>query len=405
VAIHQNNSAGASGVRIVADRIHFNNIVLDAPTAVRILQGFPPDEWHGVVIQMLEHGAHALESAYTNATLQLVAQQLEGTVTQMQQVMLTTFTQGWETTATALQKMLTEHQKALNAYLDANSKTGLQAQMAEVFNHAGQTLFQRVAQAFAEGDESALGRYLTKFKQEVQTGFAAVAAQQAVKHHRETATTLSGLVYEEATLVALTEITRCCGDVVEHCGATFGELRKRNGDILVTVSEDMARGNDLRIVYELKRRSDGGAPFSVATMRRELRAAKENRGGHAAVFLVETAELLPAGSGTFIELGGGDYATVYTPDGSTLGLSVAHRLARLYAITSVAANGDEAGVDIEAAQRAVAEIRQGMSRLAQIRSQHNAAIGAINRAGTAAQELVDLVLEWLRRLDDILDGE
>src|SRR5205807_2168297 len=104
----------------------------------------------------------------------------------------------------------------------------------------------------------------------------------------------------------------------------------------------------------------GGAPFSLAAMRNELHAAKENRGALAGVFLVESEELLPNGSGTFIELGGGDYATCYTPEGSTLGLSVAHRLARLHVISAVATSGEEATVDIEAAQRAVAEIRQGM---------------------------------------------
>lgn len=43
-----------------------------------------------------------------------------------------------------------------------------------------------------------------------------------------------------------------------------------------------------------------------------------------------------------------------------------------------------------------------MGRLENIRTQHASAIGAINRATTGVQELVDSVLSGLRRLDDIL---
>jgi hypothetical protein len=59
---------------------------------------------------------------------------------------------------------------------------------------------------------------------------------------------------------------------------------------------------------------------------------------------------------------------------------------------------------VEAAERAVTDIRQGLTRLEQIRTSHASAIVAINKAGAGVQELVDSVLAGLRRLDDILRG-
>jgi hypothetical protein len=404
---YDNNRAGApSGIRLEDNRLHINNVSVESATAAGVLRRFPPDEWVGVLGRMIDHGAGALEAAYTNTTLQLVTRQLDVTVAQMQQVMTSTFTQGWATAAEALTKMLTAHEKALmtgvGRYLDGNSKTGLQAQMAEVFDKAGQTLFARVAKAFEEGDESALGRYLAKFSKEVQTGFAALAAQQAVKHHTETATTLGGVIYEEATFAAIVELARACGDVPEHCGATLGQLRKRNGDIVIGINGEVTRGMDLRLVYELKRRADGAQPFTVASIKGSLRLAKENRGAQAGIFLVEDVALLPAAGGGFIELGNHDFGTVYTPGGSTLGLAVAYRLARLTVLADALGGEDHGGIDLDAAQRTVIDIRQGMTRLEQIRTYHATAIGAINRAGMGIQDLVDTVLAGLRRLDDIL---
>jgi hypothetical protein len=403
---HNSNRAGApSGVRLEDNRLHINNVSFESATAAGVLRRFPPDEWVGVVGRMVDHGASTLEAAYTSSTLQLVTQQLDAAAAQMQQVMTTTFTQGWATAAEALQKMLTEHEKALTSgvgkYLDANSKNGLQVQMAQVFDIAGKNLMASVNKAFEEGDDTALGRYFQKFEVEVQKGFAALAAQQAVKQHTEKSTALAGVVYEEATFATIVEIARTCGDVPEHCAAGLGQLRKRNGDLIVGINGQVSNGAHLRLVFELKRRADGAQPFSATGIRTSLKLAKENRGAQAGIFLVEDAALLPNAGGGFLELSTTDLATVYTPGGPTLGLAVAYRLARL-AVLADASHGSDGAIDIAAAQRAVTDIRQGMTRLEQVRSQHNAAISAIQRAGTGVQDLVDSILTGLRRLDDIL---
>lgn len=410
MAIHHNGKGAEtpSGVRLENNRLHFNRITVESATAAELLRRFPPDEWVGVVGRMVDHGAGALESAYTSSTAQLVSHQLETAVAEMQAAMSSTFMKDWTTASEKLNTMLAEHEKALTTglgkYLDSNSKTGVQAQMTEVFDRAGATLFANVARAFEEGDETALSRYLAKFSTEVQKGFTALASQVAVRHHTETATALAGVVYEEATLVAIAEMARACGDVPERCAAALGQLRRRSGDIVVGINEDLSRGADLRLVFELKRRAEGAQAFGMAGIRTSLRMAKENRAAQAGVFLVEDVGLLPAIGGGFVELGHGDYATVYTPGGTTLGLSVAYRLARLTVLADAFGNGGDQQIDMDAAQRAVTEVRQGMARLEHIRTQHASAIGAINRATTGVQELVDSVLSGLRRLDDILRG-
>lgn len=410
MAIHQNDKGAEtpSGVRLEANRLHIHRVSVESATAAELLRRFPPDEWVGVVGRMIDHGAGALEAAYTSSTLQLVNHQLEAAVVEMRVAMTTTFNKDWATAAERLNKMLAEHEKALTTgvgrYLDGNSKTGVQAQMTEVFDKAGATLFANVAKAFEEGDETALGRYLAKFSHEVQKGFAILASQMAVKHHTETATALAGVVYEEATLIAIAEMARACGDVPEHCAAGLGQQRKRSGDIVVGINEEICRGADLRVVLELKKRADGAPAFGLAGIRAALKQARENRGAQAGIFLVEDAALLPAAGGGFIELGHGDFATVYTPGGTTLGMAVAYRLARLSALADAFGDASEGRIDLDAAQRAVTEVRQSMTRLEHIRTQHASAIGAINRATTGVQELVDSVLGGLRRLDDILRG-
>jgi len=406
---HNTNRAGApSGVRLDENRLFINNVSYESAAAATVLRRFPPDEWMGVVGRMVDHGAAALEAAYTSSTLQLVTQQLDSAVAQMQQVMTSTFTQGWASAAEALTQILDGHAKTLAAgigkYLDDNSKTGVQAQMAAVFDKAGQDLFSRVAKAFEEGDESALGRYLAKFSQEVRAGFAALAAQQAVKHHAETATPLAGGIYEDAAFAVITEMTRGSGDIPDHCAATMGQLRRRSGDVLIGINEEASRGVDLRIVCELKRRAEGTDPFAPAAIRSSLKLAKENRGAQAGIFLVEDEGLLPATGFGFLELGNLDYATAYTPGGSTLGLAVAYRLARLAVLAHALGADPQGGIDVDAAERAVTDIRQGLTRLEQIRTSHASAIVAINKAGAGVQELVDSVLAGLRRLDDILRG-
>ncbi|HVD03835.1 MAG TPA: hypothetical protein VNF75_06850 [Candidatus Dormibacteraeota bacterium] len=355
---------------------------------------------------MIDQGASALESAYAGTTLALISEQLEGAAGQMRDSMTVAFEAGWKEASETLQKMLGENQKtfgtSLTKYLDPNSKTGIQAQMAEVFDQAGKTLFDRVARSFEDGDDSVLGKHFQKFSREIQAGFATLAAQLAVQHHKETATPQAGTVYEELALAAITEIAQASGDIVEHCAATPGQTKRKNGDILVSVNPDSIRGGGVpaRMVFELKRRAVGAQRFSSTAIRTELNAAKANRAAQSAVLLVEDTALLPSGI-SFNELGGGDFAVVHSQDEPAVGLAVAYRLARLAAIRAVV-EGAEAEIDQEAALRVIGEIRERMGRIEQLRAQHASAINAINRAGGVAEELAEGVLAGLRRLDAIV---
>jgi hypothetical protein len=403
---HQEQKALPTGIRLDGTRIHINAVSVESGTAVGLLERFPPDEWLPLVGRMIDQGASALESAYAGTTLALISEQLEGAAGQMRDSMTEAFEDGWKEASQALQRMLAENQKAfgtnLTKYLDPNSKTGVQAQMTVVFDQAGKTLFDRVARSFEDGDDSVLGKHFQKFSREVQAGFATLAAQLAVQHHKDTATPRAGTLYEELALAAIAEIAHVSGDVVEHCAAAQGQAKRKNGDILVSINPESVRGGSAppRIVFELKRRAPGAQRFSNSAIRTELIAAKANRAAQSAVLLVEDPSLLPGGIG-FNELGGGDFAVVYAPGESVLGLTVAYRLARLAAIESVI-EGAEAEIDQDAALRVVADIRERMGRMEQLRAQHASAINAINRAGGIAEELAKEVLAGLRRLDTIV---
>ena len=82
-------------------------------------------------------------------------------------------------------------------------------------------------------------------------------------------------------------------------------------------------------------------------------------------------------------------------------LAVAYRLLRSALVEEVReAAGEE--VDREAYRRVVADVRLAISKLDSVRSQHQAAINSINRAGTAMNDVIDAVLKGLRQLDELM---
>ena len=157
---------------------------------------------------------------------------------------------------------------------------------------------------------------------------------------------------------------------------------------------------DVRIAVEAKRRGTAAQAFSAAEVKKQLADARRNRGADAGLFVTETASALPLGLG-FHEYGSSDIALAWDPSGDDTGLAVAYRLLRGALILATRdAGGNE--VDHEAHRRIVADIRESISKLDTARSQHQAAINSINRAGNAIADVRDAVVRGLRDLDELM---
>lgn len=122
---------------------------------------------------------------------------------------------------------------------------------------------------------------------EVRT-LIAVARERAQVMER---TAVKGASYEAQVLGRITDLGHGAGDTVDGTGAETGLVaHAKSGDAVVTVGAATARGLDVRVVIEAK-----DATLSSERWRRELDAARRNRGAVAALGVVRGAARMPGG--------------------------------------------------------------------------------------------------------------
>jgi hypothetical protein len=115
-------------------------------------------------------------------------------------------------------------------YLDPESQASLPAAMGKLFERAT-TDFYKQAEALlaADGDDSALGKFATRFSKELDKATAMVLEQIAARHALTTRSNLAGRPFEDALEERLITIARPLGDTVERTSDTLGELRRKWG--------------------------------------------------------------------------------------------------------------------------------------------------------------------------------
>ncbi len=170
----------------------------------------------------------------------------------------------------------------------------------------------------------------------------------------------------------LLTLARPLGDAVGRVGDTLGQIRRKNGDVLITIAPEAVKGRiDVKIVVEAKRRGQAAQNFSANEITDSLNVARRNRGATAGLFV-------------------------------TVGLAVAYRLLR-FAVVQEARGSAGEQIDRDAHKRVVADIRSAIAKLETIRAQHQSAINSINRASSAVTELNDAVIRGLRQLDELME--
>jgi hypothetical protein len=252
----------------------------------------------------------------------------------------------------------------------------------------------RVAQLL---DPTRLGSPLHQFRSEVSDAFeklndrlTQMEASMVARGAERARSAAKGADFEDLLDDMLANIVRGTGDAVEHTATVAGDvMRSKKGDFLMTVDPASCGGADLRVVIEAKDRG-----LSWRQIREELADAKRNRGA-AVAMAVFTPAHAPTGIAPF-DVRFGHVLCVVDPDApDDVALCAAVRLARLYALASLAQT--ETKVDAARVRHAIAAVRAELDVIRGLKS-HLTSIG--RTAGEVSQSLDRMREQVLARVAD-----
>jgi hypothetical protein len=389
-----------SAIRVEADRLVIEHLVLDDPALAAFVSETPDDDRAILVERALRVGLTAIQSVGVTMNVDAVRSEFQGLLRQTEAAN--------ERAATALDTMLRQNfadgegrlPRTLEKFL--GNKGQLQGFVEDLFDEGKRdsaigrmkvllgNYFDGDASRLAQLlDPTRLGSPLHQFRTEMAEGFrvigeklAALEAAGAARASERSKGSAKGGDFEEAVEAMLGELARGSGDLLERTGTETGAMMSsKKGDFVLTLNADVTAGNELRVVVECKDRYVSGR-----AMRDELREAKLNRDA-AVALVVFTAAHAPAGIAPF-DIRAGDVYCVQdptAPDPATLEAAV--RLARLLALQTLKDHDVE--VDAAAVTEALKGIREQLETLRALKV-------TLTSIGTSAKE----VYSGLDRLRD-----
>ncbi len=388
--------------------ITITDVTGKSPKASARIAAVPEGEQVDLMFNLLECGAEAFDAAATSTTVRLLEKQIAGFDEQLAETLEETLTEDRTVLTQKLAEILAKHEaklgRAFNLYLDPDSAKGIQETVGKRLEVAGKDIEKRVRRLLDDGDESALGAVVKELRTEIRDATAEIVKQIGARHAVMTKTTLSGRPYEIAVTEKLTHLSQLTGDQVQHTGDAMGVMKRRTGDAIVILDPEVTKGEDIRVVAEAKRRDPAGQALSVQSIALELGRARKNREAEAAIFVAESASMLPQGS-PFGQVSACDFFVAYDPtNDDDLGLAVALRLARIAALKECASDGENE-IDLEAAEDAVAELKQLHAAFGEMLSVNVTIRKATEKSDLKVGDLKDRMLGAIRKIDRALRGE
>ena len=397
-------------VRLVAERIELDHLVLEDAGLAAWLAAQPMDDHATLVARALRIGLTALQSVGVTLNVDAVRSEFERFADQSRAAN--------ERAAEALEGVLRANfgdgdgrlPRTLEAFLGDRGK--LKGMVEELFDPGKRdSAIGRISgmlDTYFDGDASRLARLLDptrlgsplhQFRSEVADGFrslqerlVAIEAAQTARAGERAKSTAKGGDFEAVLETMLGEVARGANDLLERCGTDAGhDGRSKKGDFVLTLDPDLARGAELRVVVEAKDRKVSGRE-----MRDELRAAKTNRDAAAALVIFTPAHA-PAGIAPFDIRAGDVYAVIDPADPDPATLQAAVRLARLLALTSL--RESEAEVDVAEVQLALTNIRECLETVRGLKTQLTS-IGTTSTAVSAGlDKLREAITAWIARAE------
>ncbi|MFI5259021.1 MAG: hypothetical protein ACHQ01_05360 [Candidatus Limnocylindrales bacterium] len=380
-----------SSVRIEADRLVIEHLVLDDPALVAFVAGRSVEERAALLERALKVGLAAIQSVGVTVNVDAVRSEFQGLLRQTEAAN--------EKAATALDAVLRQNfadgdgrlPRTLEKFL--GDKGQLHGFVDELFDESKRdsaigrmklllgTYFDGDASRLAHLlDPTRLGSPLHQFRTEMAEGFkvigeklAALEAAGAARATERAKSAAKGADFEGLIEGLLGDLARGSGDIVERTGTEAGALMSsKKGDFVLTLNCEATAGAELRVVVECKDRYVSGR-----AMRDELREAKTNRDA-AVALVVFTPAHAPAGIAPFDVRAGDVYCVVdpAAPDVATLEAAV--RLARLLALQSL--RDKDVEVDAPAVAEALKGVREQLETLRALKS-------TLTSIGTSAKEV------------------
>ena len=202
-----------------------------------------------------------------------------------------------------------------------------------------------------------------------------------------------GRTFEEAVAEVVDRIALAQGDVAEAVG-DVKEATGKVGDVVVGIDacNGPARG---RIVFEAKDRKSLSAPTAF----KELDSAIGERSADFAVMVVPSEDRLPAKLQPLREYNGDKLLVALDPDGDSLGLELAYRLARARVVMK---RSDSEGIDIGAVTAASERALAALAEERKIKNQLTGAKTSIDKAAEYVQDMAARVRGLLQEIDALV---
>jgi hypothetical protein len=383
-------------IRVDADRIVIDRLIIRDPALAAIVAGRDPDERPAFVERALKIGLAALQDATVSVDVDLVRDEFDK--------LLRSSEQANAKAAEALDQVLRSNfadgdgrlPRTLEKFL--GDRGALRTFVGELFDETKRDSaigrMRTLLGTYFDGDASKLALLLDptrqhspmhQFRTEVSAGFdklndrlTAIEAAAAARGAERARSTAKGGDFEDTLEAMLGDLTRATGDLVDRTGGERGELiRSKKGDFVLTVDPARTGGAEVRVVIEAKDR-----PMSIRAIREELREAKENRVAAIGLVVFSPAHA-PAGIAPFDVRGGDVYCVIDPSDPDPAALDGALRLARLLAVASL--RELEAEVDVEAIRTALASVKSELDALRGIKS----TLTSISASAAGVQQALD----------------
>jgi hypothetical protein len=374
------DTPAATRVRVEADRILVDRLVIADPALAVFLAERPADDRPDLVERAVRIGLLALQDAGVTVNVDVVRSEFEKLLRQAETVN--------DKAAQALEQTLRANfadgdgrlPRTLERFL--GDRGALRSMVDELFDESKRdSAIGRIGsmlERYFDGDASKLALLLDptrlnspmhQFRQEMTAGFrsleerlVAIEAAAAARGAERARSAAKGGDFEDLLEAMLADLARGAGDLLDRTGTEAGALMKsKKGDFVLTLDARIARGSDVRVVIEAKDR-----PMSMRAMRDELREARENRGAAVAV-VVFTPAHAPSGVAPFNLVGDDVYCVIdpEAPEPATLEAAV--RLARLLALASLVEH--EVEVDAAAIGAALTAIREQLEAVRSLKAQ------------------------------------
>lgn len=259
----------------------------------------------------------------------------------------------------------------LQGLLDPEAPGGIVAALAEQVSTAAKAERDALARLFDPRSPtsplSLVDQQLRELKDgfhQVRTELAAERAGAAAAQAEAAKGTRKGKTFEEDLLVALREVGRPFGDIIEFSGDQRELSGRKVGDYVAVLSEADVGARTIRIALEGK-----AAKCGLTEMRRQLAAARDKRGAVAAIGIYASESYMPTGSAPLCEISPVDFAVLYEPDQDDKeALALVYRFVRILALA--ASRHSESGtVDHTAFLTDIKEARSELASILNLRGE------------------------------------